>query len=46
MCVSGSWLIKSGCSIGGNGTHVKLLDNKTLVNYWKVCKDTNIFYQF
>lgn len=39
-----SWLIIPGCSIGGNGTHVNLLDTKTLMNYWKVCKDTNLFY--
>ncbi|KAJ5404202.1 hypothetical protein N7509_004073 [Penicillium cosmopolitanum] len=24
------------CSIGGNGTHVNLLDTKTLMNYWKI----------
>jgi len=32
-----SWLIISGCSIGGNGTHVSEVDAKTMMNYWKVC---------
>lgn len=26
-----------GCTIGGNGAHVKTLDTETMMNYWKVC---------
>lgn len=31
-----SLLTVPGCTIGGNGAHVKTLDAETMMNYWKV----------
>lgn len=37
--------IPKGCSIGGNGAHIKTLDNQTLVNYFKVCTSSYLTHK-